>query len=54
MLKGKKREMDQTEDGRLAGTSRSVPVEKVRRRKGKATTHFKLSSIIKGEVSSLS
>ena len=34
MLKGKKREMDQTEDGRLAGTSRSVPVEKVRRRKG--------------------
>ena len=33
-LKGKKREMGQSEAGRLAGKSRSVSLEKVRRRKG--------------------
>ena len=34
LLKGKKREMGQSKAGRLAGKSRSVPVEKAHRRKG--------------------
>jgi len=34
LLKGKKREMGQSEAGSLAVKSRSVPAEKVRRRKG--------------------
>ena len=47
-LKGKKREMGQSEAGRLAGKSRSVSVEKIRRREGKATTHLTMGSIIRG------